>query len=208
MVFGLGKKKMPEQEDFSSELPPPPGLGPPTNLVISMREQGFTNNQIVQALQRDGYSSDQIFDAMNQADIKSSGQPFQPASSPPSFAQQAPPAMGSQQAPDKELIEELTETIIEEKWSDIKENISRMIEWKSKTEAKVEALEKKMDQLQKSFDELHVAIVGKIGEYDRHVTEIGTDIKAMEEVFQKILPSFTQNVNELSRIVKNTKKKP
>lgn len=61
----FGKKAEPFPADMAR-----PSLGPPTDLVIGMRQQGFTNNQIVQALQRDGYASDQIFDAMSQADIK------------------------------------------------------------------------------------------------------------------------------------------
>ncbi|RME52679.1 hypothetical protein D6783_04060, partial [Candidatus Woesearchaeota archaeon] len=42
----------------------------PVQRIRVMREQGLTNNQIVQALQRDGFSTSQIFDAMNQLDIE------------------------------------------------------------------------------------------------------------------------------------------
>ena len=214
MVFGFGKKNS-ANNNMVSEPPDytPPTLGPPTQLVLGMRGQGFTNNQIVQALQKDGYTSDHIFDAMNQADIRTSAQPVQESypESPypePSFQAPMPTLMDSpmQSQSSEEKIEELAEAIIEEKWSDLKENISMIVEWKSKTEAKVSMLEGKMIQLQKSFDDMHTAILGKLGDYDKHVSEIGTDIKAMDQVFQKILPTFTQNVNELSRIVKNTKK--
>ena len=61
-VFGL--KKKPEES---------PQVTTPVDEVLRMRQQGFTNNQIVQALQRNGYKTHQIFDAMNQADLKSAG---------------------------------------------------------------------------------------------------------------------------------------
>src|SRR3989344_6765208 len=49
---------------------PMPSSPTPVDLVVQMRQQGMSNNQIVQALQRANYKSHQIFDAINQADIK------------------------------------------------------------------------------------------------------------------------------------------
>jgi hypothetical protein len=42
----------------------------PTEAVLSMRQQGLTNNQVIATLQRQGYNTNQILDAMNQADIR------------------------------------------------------------------------------------------------------------------------------------------
>ena len=50
----FGKKKQPEQEQQM------PGTGTPTNLVMQMRQQGLSDNQIVQSLQNEGYSSVKI----------------------------------------------------------------------------------------------------------------------------------------------------
>ena len=44
--------------------------GVPTDLVIQMRQQGLSNDQVIQNLQSQGYTSSQVFDAMNQADVK------------------------------------------------------------------------------------------------------------------------------------------
>jgi len=43
---------------------------PPTQKVVAMRQQGLSNNQIIQMLQREGYDSNLVFEAMSQADIK------------------------------------------------------------------------------------------------------------------------------------------
>jgi len=60
--------------------------------------------------------------------------------------------------------------------------------------------------MQQSFDKLHQAIIGKIAEYDKNILNVGTEIKAMEKVFQKVLPTFTENVNELSRVTRGLRK--
>ena len=47
--------------------------------------------------------------------------------------------------------------------------------------------------------------MGKISQYDSNITDVGTEIKAMEKVFQKILPNLTENVNKLDRMTKSSK---
>jgi len=59
-LFGLGKKK----EEAGKEATVP------TDAVLQMRQQGYSNDQVIQSLQQQGFSSAQIFDAMSQADIK------------------------------------------------------------------------------------------------------------------------------------------
>ncbi|MCX6709906.1 MAG: hypothetical protein NTV63_03050 [Candidatus Woesearchaeota archaeon] len=227
----------------------------PVEQVINLRNQGLSNSQIVEMLQRDGYKTHQIFDAMNQADMSSSIQnrispeqisvknpipDFNPDASSmqpqfraykPSFSGQNvpnPPEMPKEEehysAEDSgagerrgrirnlnesevEKIEEISEAIIEEKWNEFIVNVNKIIAWKERTEARVVALEKRFDDLRGSFDELQRGLMGKVGEYDRHITEVGSEIKAMEKVFQKVLPSFTANVNELSRITTDIKEK-
>ena len=86
-------------------------------------------------------------------------------------------------------------------------DVSRIAEWKEKVDAKLSSMEQEMADLKASFDKLHNAILEKIGEYDHSITGVGTDIKALENVFKKILPGFMENVGELSRITEDLKKK-
>jgi CRISPR/Cas system-associated endonuclease Cas1 len=106
---------------------------------------------------------------------------------------------------EKAHIEEIAEAIIDEKWEDLLKNINQITDWKEKTESNISKLEQELKDLKDSFDKLHKAIIGKIGEYDQNILNVGTEIKAMEKVFQKVLPAFTENVNELSRITKTAK---
>jgi hypothetical protein len=46
-------------------------------------------------------------------------------------------------------------------------------------------------------------VLGKVGEYDKNLVNIGVEIKAMERVFQKVLPNFTENVHTLDRVTRD-----
>lgn len=120
-----------------------------------------------------------------------------------------PPQMPMPGAPvDKERIEEVAEAIIDEKWNELLKDINKMIEWKEKTESRLLRIEQDITNLKANFESLHKGILGKISEYDQNLVDVGTEIKAMEKVFQKVLPTFTENVNKLSRLTKDVALSP
>ena len=215
----FGKNNAPVQ------APPMPPSAPPTDQVLAMRRQGLSNNQIIQTLQNSGYDSQLIFDALNQADIKGGVQempidgstrpdelqnPMQfPAADLAGGGSIAPPPMDMQpQQMDPgsmERIEEIAEAIIDEKWNDIVKSINKIIDWKDRTEARIIKMEQELSDVRREFDNLSKGVLGKIGEYDDNLTNIGTEIKAMENVFQKVLPRLTENVHTLDRIAGDLK---
>ncbi|MBN1544969.1 hypothetical protein JW898_05930 [Candidatus Woesearchaeota archaeon] len=191
----------------------------PTEAVLSMRQQGLTNNQVIAALQRQGYNTNQILDAMNQADIRmQTRRPFDVEGGkmanqnvPEGMTPGAYPAPGEELPPmdmgvDTGRIEEIAEAIIEEKWTDLMENINRIVEWKDKTEARITQMETMMKSIKDDFDKIHTSVLERVGEYDKHIGDVGTEVKALEKVFQKVLPGFIENVSELSRITDDLKK--
>ena len=187
----------------------------PLSKVVDLRAKGTPNNQIIQILQNEGFTSDQIFDAMNQADMSQNiGQGVVEPNVAPQQVEnpmQMQPANYDQvnQAynnPDREAIEETTEAVIGEKWTEVSSKINKMNEWKATMDHRLTHLENSFKAIQENFDKLHQALIGKIGEYDQNILNVGTEIKAMEKVFQKILPTFTENVNELSRITQKINK--
>ncbi len=272
-LFGFTKKK----EE--------PAMRPyaPVEEVARMRRQGLSNNQIVQALQRNGFQTHQIFDAFNQAELRvaspiqgvmpqgmagagSQRQPFQQSAgtlgSPPDLpssrsapgmdneasitgpqsmselpdfgneggeggfqlpeTQPAPqgvmgsPSQGFGMEPEayggyragediSAKVEEISEAIIDEKWQDLLKDFGKLIEWKGSMEQRLAALEQRFTDLKTAFDNLQSGIVGKVGEYDQSVKDVSSEMKALEQVFQKIIPTMTENVNELSRITRNMK---
>ncbi|KHO46743.1 MAG: hypothetical protein QS98_C0001G0002 [archaeon GW2011_AR3] len=222
-LFGLSKKK----EEAS--MPPPPFSDSATNLppdqLGAFQQPGTPDDLMGQPQQQGGYPASQpyqSYNTMGQADMQQGGNPMdygqypdpqdmgsqgQPMDQPyygqhPGSYQQNYPA-GS---PD-EKIEEIAEAIIEEKWNELVKNVNKIIEWKDKTESRITQLEQRMNDIRADFETLHKGILGKVGEYDQNLTNLGAEIKAMEKVFSKILPTFTENVNELSRLAKDLKMK-
>lgn len=238
MAFlGLGKKEEagaapPADVPLGPAPPPGPGAPPPyspVDQIANMRGQGFDDNQIIQALQRDGLDAATIADAMNQANMQGGAAgpipppgppgapPGMPPGPPPAPPPGAPPPPGMPMAGPalslehvseeqvREKIEEMAEIIIEEKWEAFTKDLAKLTEWKDKTDTVLTRLDQQFKEIKSDFDNLHRAIIGKIGEYDQNILNVGTEIKAMEKVFQKILPTFTENVSELSRLTKSIK---
>jgi hypothetical protein len=102
-------------------------------------------------------------------------------------------------------IEEITEAIIDEKWDEIVKSINKIIDWKDRTENKIVQLDQRFMDMKKDFESLSQGVLGKVGEYDKNLSDIGVEIRAMEKVFQKMLPNLTENVHALDKITKDLK---
>lgn len=203
----------------------------PVKRVIDLKEKGLSNNQIVQSLQREGYKSSQILDAMSQAKIKGtiqstqleedtmvenpmnentgglpSGQMQPPQQSQENFSAPEGDYPMADTSISDERVQEIAEAIIEEKWEEVVENMNRVIEWKDKVERTITSLQQQVSDLKENFDRLHTGVLSKIGEYDKHVQDVGVEVKALENVFKKILPGFVENVNKLSDVADTIKK--
>ncbi len=199
----------------------------PIARIEDMQRKGLTNNQIIQTLQRDGYSSTQIFDALNQANMQPThqmgaipmeqsqppwpnptttdvGVPNNPNVMPPPPQAAAPPRPDLGGAGNEELIE----AIIDEKWSELVKSVNKIVEWKEAMDAQIQKMDQRMEDLKGQFDKVHEGILGKVAEYDKNILEVGAEVKAMEKVFSKVLPVFTENVAELSRITDRVKGAP
>ncbi len=221
--FKLSKKKKEEPLDLSMPNPEmqAPAQNSPVEQVLMMKQQGYTNNQIVQTLQSQGYNTSQIFDAINQAGLSGSFEEAveQPETGMPDYGQsyqqpyqeqsyqsfQPPREIQPPASIDEERIQEVAEAIIDEKWEELAKDIKKVIEWKEKSEDRIAKLEQQIIDIRLSIDSLTKSIMSRISSYDQNITEVGTEIKAMEKVFQKVLPNLTESVNKLDRMTKSYK---
>lgn len=225
MEFNLPFGKRPAEQTQTGAPPPPGGPqnapmdnttsgfdtsgGVPVDLVISMRNQGLTPEQIVQSLQSQGYDPHQIYEALNQVSLKTGVENV-----PPQYFEQGeyPSSQNPIQAPmqtpslSTDRIEEITEAIVDEKWKELTRSMERLHEWKEKVEHKITSIEQQIEGLKENFGSLHQGVLGKVGEYDKNIGNLGIEIKAMEKVFKEVLPTLTDNVNELSAITRSLKK--
>jgi len=198
--------------DKKPVAPGRPGAAP-TQDVRGMRDQGLSNNQIIQNLQRDGLPSGQIVDAMNQADMGTAAavpdmpmpatEPIAPTMPPPQ-ADPAPSPSYDDASPTTydERIEEIAEAIIDEKWVELIKQVNKIVKWKQEVDARIQTIEARVNDIKMSFETLQRGVLKKVEDYDKNIVSVGTEIKAMEKVFQKVLPELTDNVNQLSRLTK------
>jgi len=165
----------------------------PTDLILQYRQQGYDDDSIIKALQQQGYDSQQIFDGFNQADLK-----------PNSIAT---PVRGMNTA-QEDKTEEMIESIIEEKWKELREKLTAFENWKETISGQVSRLEEEMKHIKESYNNLHQGVLGKISEYDSNLKEVGSSVKAMDKVFKNILPTLTNSVNRLARMSGGQQKPP
>ena len=225
--FKLSKKKTGQPIDMPMPSPetqmqtPPQTPSSPIEQVLMMKQQGYTNNQIVQTLQSQGYNTSQIFDAINQAGLstfQATPEPEQQETGMPEYGQvyeqtyqqqpqafQAPREIQAPASIDEERIQEVAEAIIDEKWEDLAKDIRKVIEWKERSEDRLAKLEQQIIDLRLGIDSLTKSVISKVSSYDQNIMDVGTEIKAMEKVFQKVLPNLTESVNKLDRMTRGVK---
>lgn len=199
------KKPAPSTQGMPFGMPPNAPMGQPMDVPISqvaqMQQNGLSNNQIMQALTRQGYQPQSIYDAFAQAEARKTIEPMEPHVAAPQeshFEEQR-----EQHPPTEAIVEQL----IEEKWRELQKDVSKIMEFKETVGSRIDKLEQSVSDLRIDLEGLHKAIVSRIGEYDKSLLDVGTEIKAMEKVFQKVLPDLTGSVQELSKITKDMKRK-
>ena len=225
-----------------------------TKKVVNMKNQGFSDTDIINSLKQQSYSTQQISDAITQANIKDQiGTPVpQPFPEPPVMnlgqdtyqnmqgyqasnlppigpsieqmpeppappqpktePKKQPPLIERTPAPENlrgnvERMEEIAESIIQEKWEDLVRSVGDIHIWKEKVKTDILSVKQEIVRTQQRFENLQKAILGKVEKYDEDVRNIGSEMKALEKVFEKILHPLTTNVKELSKITKELKKK-
>jgi DNA-binding transcriptional MerR regulator len=204
-LMDIFKKKTPEAPAYpmpagmpAEAMAPPMPSEVPIAQVVSMQTQGLSNNQIIQSLQRQGFAPTQIYDALAQAEAKKSIEPMEGPTETPAMQK-------TERAPTHPESEAIVEQIIEEKWHELQKDLGKVTEWKDTMTSRLDKMEQSMTDVKADLDGLHKAIVARIGEYDKTLMDVGTEVKAMEKVFQKVLPELTGNIQELSRITKTVK---
>lgn len=209
---------------------------PPTERVSKMKEEGFSQDQIMQNLERDRYDQRQISDAMNQADIKQEIRgPYQ-RSAMNQIEREAPIPIAMQrqqekQAPQepqtvdlapnqpqqveypemertmKDQVEELVESVVGEKWDELISGLGNISLWKEKVRDEITSIKQEILRLEKRFENLQKSVLGKVTDYSKDMEGLGIEMKALEQVLGKIITPLTTNIKELSKITNKLKTK-
>jgi len=227
-LFDFGKKKQdfpeappipglpplpplpPMPEEFG-QMPPPqfpqPQQFPPAQQISQFQAQGMPPHEIVKTMQRQGYPSTDILAGMQ-------AQQFGPPLLPP-IPQAPPPPLRPVMGPSKEDvvtlltedIQEIAETIIEEKWSRAKKEFADVEKWKEDFDERLKGIEENIEATKQRMDSLEKAVFGKVEEYGKGIEDVSSELKAMQRVFSTIMPQFTANIKEMQALLEKSKKK-
>lgn len=193
----------------------------PVSEAQQLRQQGYTDDLIGQELTRRGYTPEDVGLALSQLDIDNSGsmdaqqqQPSYPNSSSnyPNPSQNYPQQSNSSLSANAgdnalyERLEEIAESLIDEKWDELLAEVKKIVEWKERMEEKQTQLQSDIEKLKEDFKVLHGGVLGKLDDYDTRMRDVGTELKAVGKVFKDVIPEFVENVKELSATTKMIKR--
>ncbi|MEM5799762.1 MAG: hypothetical protein QXZ43_03815 [Candidatus Aenigmatarchaeota archaeon] len=221
--FGGGKKE--------PEKPPLLGKGfIPVDKVNDLSKKGFSEPEIIDLLRKDGFSAEEIDRALTQSlkigvtgeeqelpTLNTLNQPkqdiFYPQeiSPPPVQQQQFQPDVQQQFQPDyypQEYInEEIIESIVHEKMSDLDE---RLIEFKNKyneLERKILDLHNQLSIISKGGKERESEMISKVDSLKEGIEEISARLSSLEKTFKEALPSLIESVRALTDLVHEMKRR-
>ncbi len=172
--------------------------------VMQLRTQGLSDSIIMQELTQRGYNQMQVQQSIRQAD--SADQSATTAFAAPDAAMAAPAAP----APNDNIydrIEEIAESMIDEKWDELIAEVHKIVDWKQKVEEQQTKLQLELDKLKENFQLLHQGVLGRLEEYDSRMRDVGTELKAVGKVFKDVIPEFVENVKELKSITEKSRSK-
>ena len=205
----------------------------PMERALSLKKTGMTDQEISNSLRNERYNSNQISNAMDQAIVKNEINPDEvpspsdiPAGEPnkaveetaaPQIQQPAQTFMPTQSrmptfAPEPanrqnyEMVEQIAESIVSEKWNEMVRDVGDLRMWKEKVETDMAGVKQEILRVQARFENLQKAVLGKVSEYSQGITDLNAEIKAMEKVFERILGPLTRSVKDLEKVTEKIKK--
>lgn len=189
-----------------SPLGQPQQMGPPP--VDFMRNSGMQTRDIVRDLTAQGYPSTDILSGFQtpQQSPANYPAPLYPEPSGPLPPPPSPPQRFFSR-PSTDEVQEVAERIVEEKWKFAEKEIDSIKKWKEDFETNLSNLSDRMTKLEMKMDSIEQAILGKVEEYGKSISDVGTELKAMQKVFSTTMPAFTENIKELQGLVEETKER-
>mgnify|MGYP001577448311 CR=1 FL=1 len=106
-----------------------------------------------------------------------------------------------------ERMQELAESIVQEKWEDLVRNIGDINIFKEKVRTDIISIKQEIIRTHERFDNLEKALLSRVTEYNKNIGVIGSEMKALEKVMEKIIEPMTDNIKELQKIANDLKKK-
>ncbi len=185
--------------------------------VLQMKNQGIPDEQIISDLQRMGISPKEINNALGQAQIKSAvsneveqapsavEEEYYPQEAP--SPNQFPPAQQYQEYYPQEnpnqvyqdggaeysnysasdTMIEISEQVFNEKSKKMQKQLDEISQFKALAQVKIENIDERLKRIEKSLDQLQIAILQKVGAYTSGIDSIKKELSMMEDSFSKMV---------------------
>ncbi len=205
--------------------------------VTQMKNQGISDERIVNALREKGISPREINDALDQAQIKN-------AVSDAQFEEQSPPApeqeySGNYAPQTQEMLRqeeyapqpqeyypqenyedysasaginsntiiEISEQVFSEKIQKIQKQLENINEFKILTQTKIDNSLERLKRIESIIDNLQIAILEKIGSYGKNLETIKKEMSMMQDSFGKVVNQAVKGAHATSDSAKKISKK-
>ncbi len=181
--------------------------------VKEMQRQGIPDEAIAQRLAEEGVSPREINDSMFQSKVKSAVAPSPPGAEEMtgSIMQQEQPQQMQQQGqeqyqeqyaqaqqayapeqyqyqqPSSEMTTEIVDSLISEKLGDMSKKLLILDEARKSSEVKLSSINERLKKVENIIDELHAAIIKRMGEYGENIKGISSEIRGMQDNFSKVI---------------------
>jgi hypothetical protein len=99
--------------------------------------------------------------------------------------------------PSTEVIEEMAEEIINEKWRDFKIKAGDFAKLRNFFEEKLKSLALRMKRLENSMDKMQSSVMTHIRDYGSDIRTLRAEVHALETAFSKILEPLVTNIRKL-----------
>ncbi|MBU4502557.1 MAG: hypothetical protein KKA79_08215, partial [Nanoarchaeota archaeon] len=184
---------------------PPPGMAPGSISPIEGAEPGMKPSALNQYQNERGGEMPLPVPSPG-AEAPAPEQPSESFQQQPQMFQQGAPQMPAGSM-DIESIQEVAESIIDERWQEVVASIGDITLWKSKVEDDIASIKQEVLRMDDRFTKLQAAMIGKVDEYQKGISKVGNEMAALEQVFGKIMEPLTTNIKELQRITQDLQKK-
>ena len=194
--------------------------------IKDMKAKGMGDSKIVDELKNKGHTSQDIYSSLEKTaqqpatDLEppspggmessmSSSQPMDAAPMEPQGIQAPSLDQVPNQIPQRgniEQIEEISEAIVEEKIQEFSSLIGDINIWKERSNAEIGAIKQEILRLRNQLENLQTTMIGKVETYNKSVSSMSTEMKALSKVMEKIMQPLATNVKELSKISEKFKK--
>jgi len=108
---------------------------------------------------------------------------------------------------DIETIEEISEEIVNEKMTELRDELENIKDFKQSVQSKIEDMDDRLKRIELNIDRLQASMIGKVQEYGQNIKDLGSEMRAVEGAFSNVLNPLIDNIKELGSITEKIKAK-